>query len=143
MWSEYFEDRLVQWHQLRHSGAALSEHDKLLSINDWWWRAPQVNHHLHWSDRDTWPDPWNLLAQDRWCDLARALGIAYTVIMMDRGIGARLRLVETNLANLVLVDSGKYILNWCPGQILNIASDELVVKRQISGDELSHQLGEK
>lgn len=141
MWPDTFEERLVQWNQLRRCSLAHDPVQGLADINNWWWQAPQVNHHLHWLDRDKWPDPWQLLSQDRWCDLARALGIAYTIIMIDTKYASRISLVDTDLANLVLVDNAKYILNWCPGDIVNIASDKIEIKQRISGDWLAHQLG--
>ena len=55
----------------------------------------------------------------------------YTVMMMEHPEIADLTLAQTDHDNLVLVDLGKYILNWAPGQLLNIQSQAVQIRRQI------------
>ena len=111
----------------------------LLQINDWWYRAPVTARTVIWEDHQRWPDPWTLLSQDRICDLARALGMLYTV-MMPHHSTHNISLVQTDHDNLVLVDQGKYILNWAPGQLLNIRSQVVQVRRQLDSSLFNHVL---
>jgi hypothetical protein len=102
----------------------------LETINQWWSQTPWRPYYLHWDDQPTWPDPWQLLSDDVYCDLARALGILYTISLLDRKDMAPAELVLTEDGdNLVLVAKEKYILNWNPDSIVN-TFQEVKIKRQ-------------
>lgn len=141
MWPVDFETRLTEWSHLRSSAQSLDT-AALQSINDWWFRAPMINHHLHWDDAAQWPDPWDLLSENQWCDLARALGIVYTILMIDENMRHRVTLVSTCQDNLVLVDDGKYMLNWSPGELLNIHSVPHPILRTLTGEQLYQRIGQ-
>lgn len=141
MWPGSFEARLLDWRQVRDSSADQDLESALLSINDWWQHSPWRPYYLHWDDRPTWPGPWDLLADNTFCDLARALGILYTIVLIGRKDVHTVELVQTEESNLVLVNNGKYILNWSLGQLLNIDSADIKIKKRINSDEISHLLG--
>jgi hypothetical protein len=122
MWPQDYPDRLRQWHDLRQTCRGLDEPERWLRINDWWWRAPMIDRGLEWHLWPHWPDPWDLLCQTAYSDLDRALGIVYTVLMLDIDPCPRASVVFDGQDNLVWLDDGKYILNWAPGQLLNIRS---------------------
>lgn len=141
MWHYDFGDRLSAWKDLRDRCQTSEFHQCLLAINDWWWQVPTVNHYLHWDDHAHWPGPWELLADNIYCDVARALGMLYTVSMLERSDMQDIELIQTKRYNLVQVNGGKYIMNWCPGEILNIQSvDESPVKN-LSSAAFQHLLG--
>jgi hypothetical protein len=108
----------------------------LLEIHCWWSQTPWRPFYLHWDDRLNWPDPWQLLADNIYCDLARALGMLYTVLMLDRQDCSDAVLAQTEQGNLVLVQQGKYIMNWIPDKIVNIASQEPKIKTVLEPDVL-------
>jgi hypothetical protein len=113
-----YQQKLAAWARLRDRHESTEQ--CLRDINAWWFRYPWTAYLLHWDDREQWPDPWQLLEEPRLCDLARGLGILYTVAMLDCVELADSVLTEGQDNNLVLVSKGKYILNWCPDQIVNI-----------------------
>jgi hypothetical protein len=77
-----------------------------------------------------WPDPWQLLSDNVYCDLARALGILYTISLLDRADMADAELVLTEDGdNLVQVAKEKYILNWNPDSVVN-TFQEVKIKKQ-------------
>lgn len=139
MWETDYDARLAQWRSLRHSCRDQPLQPALLAINDWWWRAPMVNDSLSWSTTQLWPGPWRLLAHDGFCDLARALGIVYTVLMMQHPDQSEVKLVQAKDSNLVLVNDGKYILNWSPGEVVNILTG--AYRRQLEQHTLQQFLG--
>jgi len=141
MWPSTFEERLVEWNHLRSRAKSEILSDRLLMINDWWWRAPMVRSTLSWQQRDQWPDAWDLLNASGWCDLARALGMLYTVMIIDQDDVHDVHLVESCQGNLVLVNQGLYILNWSPRQLLNIQSSQLEIKRSVSSKEFQKNIG--
>lgn len=143
MWPSAYEDRLQEWYALRLRCRDLDLDTCMATINNWWWQAPLINYYLHWDDRRGWPGPWDLLADNVFCDLARAVGMLYTVMIIDRGDITGVELAQTEDDNLVLVNQGIYVLNWAPGQLLNIASLPKPPRKFIASDELHHLLGYK
>jgi len=115
-----FEDRLIQWNQLRENNNDSTLEQALYNINNWWQMLPIDNHYLHWEDTRNWPNPWDLLADGIFCGLAKSLGIVYTLQLINRADINDITLVQTAEGdNLVLVNQGLYILNWSPTEILN------------------------
>jgi hypothetical protein len=130
IWPASFAARLESWNQLRDRTQNLSIESALLDINAWWFRAPWRPYYLHWDDQNTWPDPWQLLSDDIYCEVARGLGILYTIKLMERSDLAPVDLVLTQEGtNLVLVAKEKYILNWEPDSVVNTIQ-EVKIKRQ-------------
>ena len=83
MWKTTYQERLADWVRLRQAAAPLTQSEQLILINDWWFRAPIVNHLIHWENPKAWPTPWVLLNNNGYCELARALGIVYTIMTVS------------------------------------------------------------
>ena len=130
VWPATFESRLDSWTQLRTRANSLPVDQALDAINAWWFSSPWTGYHLHWDDREDWPDPWQLLDDNMFCEVARGLGILYTITLLDRADIHSAELVLTkNGHNLVLVDKSKYILNWDKSTIVNINPEAKIVKK--------------
>lgn len=113
MWHADFADRLQDWSALRNRVSDMPIAEALDSINTWWQSTPWQSYYLHWDDFDQWPDPWELLADNVYCEVARALGIVYTINMLNRQDMNDTTMVLTGDGyNLVQVGDGKYTLNW-------------------------------
>lgn len=140
MWPKTFEQRLVDWQQLRAAVDQPISHLNLQKIEQWWWHSPWQAYYLHWDDRDNWPDPWDLLADNVYCNLARALGIVYTIGMLDNHAIDDVVLAEVDGNNLVLVEQGKYILNWDSTRSLNTSPDMSKVTRQVSIEQILQRI---
>ena len=120
IWLSTFASRLESWNSLRQRCQNLPAQSALENINAWWFRAPWRPYYLHWDDQNSWPDPWQLLSDDTYCELARGLGILYTITLLDRADLAPVDLILTHdSANLVQVGKEKYILNWQPDTVVN------------------------
>ena len=74
-----YDARLRSWNELRTTLADSDIKIKCTEIDNWWQNAPLVTHHLHPHDIDNWPDPWELLSENTYCEVARALGMCYTL----------------------------------------------------------------
>ena len=130
MWPRTFGDRLSSWNLLRDQCQNFSAESALSQINTWWFNAPWRPYYLHWDDQAKWPDPWQLLSDDIYCEVARGLGILYTITLLDRADLAPVELVLTESGhNLVLVTKEKYILNWESDTIVN-TFQEVKIRRQ-------------
>lgn len=130
MWPKTFDQRLIDWSDLRTSAETLPVDQALDLINRWWNNSPWQPYYLHWDDQLNWPDPWQLLSDNVYCYLARGLGILYTISMIDRDDIADARLVLTDSGhNLVQVAKGKYILNWDSTAVVNNNLEAKIIKQ--------------
>jgi hypothetical protein len=64
----------------------------------------------------------------------------YTIAMLDRKDMQDAVLFEAEGDNLVQVASGKYILNWSGGTLLNINPGTKNLRRRISQQEILQQI---
>ena len=140
MWPSTFEQRLESWSQLRNQAAQANPESALRLINAWWFCAPWRAYHLHWDDRPSWPDPWQLLDDNLFCGLARGLGMLYTISLLDRSDIQDAELIDTGSDNLVLVEQKKYILNWDRDQLLNINLTPFNSRHRLSQEQLKTQI---
>jgi len=139
MWPATFASRLESWNNLRDSCQNIPIEQALETINSWWFAVPWKPYYLHWDDQATWPDPWQLLSDNIYCDLARGLGILYTITLLDRADLTSATLVLTESGdNLVLVAKEKYILNWDGNTIVNTIQ-AVKIKRQLTQQEVKKQ----
>jgi len=139
MWPAEFAGRLESWNQLRDQVHNLPTEKTLMIINSWWFNVPWRPYYLHWDDQHNWPDPWQLLSDNHYCDLARALGILYTITLLDREDLGDATLVLTDSGdNLVLVSKSKYILNWDRDAIVN-TNQSTNIKKQLTQSAVKQQ----
>ena len=127
MWSNFWNlrvnDRLTQWKEFRHKLSNLPLEKAIAEVNAMWSTAPFVTYYLPPDRPEEWPDPWELLAENYYCDIAKALGIIYTIYFTSHKIDMDLRIYydykEKERYNLAYLADGKYILNYWPHEIVN------------------------
>jgi hypothetical protein len=119
-------DRLAKWKQIRDQIEI--ELDPLQTVSDLWARAPLVNPFLDHSNAESWPDPWHLIMDDRYDDLAICLGMLYTLKLTQRFMGSRYEIhmsINSHKKESLyfLVVNGESVLNLCYRKVFTI--DEL------------------
>ena len=138
-----YEARLQDWFQLRTSVTSLPIEQQCITIDKWWQDAPLVTYHLHPHDIDNWPDPWELLSENTYCEVARALGMCYTLHLI--GItDIELVLARNNTAEdvvLVLVDNAKYILNYWPDTVISNTLKDFKVVDHLDIKKIKDKIG--
>lgn len=126
-----YDSRLRDWKNLRDRLQQKSLEEKCISIDKWWQQTPLVNHHLHWADSESWPDPWTILAENTYCNFTRALGMCHTLLFCEveniELITATDEQCEEH--NLVIVDDAKYILNYHPDTVLSNRINTFSIQR--------------
>jgi hypothetical protein len=133
-----YETRLSDWYDLRVRLEDSSIEEKCVEIDKWWQRAPLVTHHLHLLDSENWPDPWQLLVENTYCEVARALGICYTLLLLEEN-NVEIAEATDKMGDdvvLVLVDNAKYLLNYYPNTVLSNTLEDFTIRRTVSLDNI-------
>jgi len=132
LWTELYKDRLRDWYSLRTPATNITLEENLHSINNWWLHAPVLDYYLHLADYADWPTPWELLSEDALCDLAKCLGIVYTLYMMKIPEITKMTIIETmDGYHLVQLNNGEFILGV---EFNSITDDELSIQAAHSID---------
>ena len=79
--SKSFEDRLFFWSEFRDR--VKNENDPIRATISLYSQAPWVSIHTDPYDRSTWPNPWELIQENQYCDFCKLLGICYTLQLSD------------------------------------------------------------
>lgn len=127
MWHLKVNDRLSYWREFRRRIGQLDFKNALIETNDLWNNVPYVHYYLDPNQPKSWPDPWTLLAENYYCDIAKTLGIIYTIYLSEHKKQAEnfelcilLDKQDNYQYNLACFENGKYILNYWPAEIVNI-----------------------
>ena len=119
------EDRLRSWREFRLSIDALPLEQALTQTIELWGEAPFVPYNLDIDCPEEWPDPWTLLEENIYCDIAKCLGIVYTITLskhrknLDIEFRAYKDMNTGYEYNLAWINQGKYIINMIDGEIVN------------------------
>jgi hypothetical protein len=126
MWQSHPERRLIAWANLRNECKDNPNLESVITnIHDWWQQAPMVLRYLHTDLIDEWPDPWELIAENTYCSLAKCLGMCYTVRMLDRQDIHNLCISEVdNNDYIVQVNNGLYTMNWNVNSVVNMTLED-------------------
>ena len=148
MWNLRPDERLRHWRQFRQDIGVLDLEIALKETSNLWSYAPYVAHYLHPDDHKQWPDPWTLIHENYYCDLAKCLGMLYTLYLSVhyntsiKQLDILIYQEGSNVFNTLWVNSGKYILNLEFNTIVNKSSinNEYRLQHQIKVDDLSLDL---
>ena len=143
MWQGHPEKRLVAWADLRNSCKENPNLKELITtIHDWWQQAPMVLHYLHCDLVDDWPDPWDLIAENTYCSLAKCLGMCYTICMLERQDVDDVCILEIdNNDYIVRLNNGLYCLNWNIDKVVNMKQlQDIKITRNIDSAVFAHKI---
>jgi hypothetical protein len=138
MWNLKPEERLREWLSFRKKISSLDLDTAIAETVRLWSFAPYVTHYLAADLFDEWPDPWTLVHENMYCDLAKSLGMFYTLYLSDHyqrtitdlELGIYKNTLTHDVVNTVWVNGGKYILNLEFNTIVNKTSiDKTFVQR--------------
>lgn len=130
MWNLTPSERLRYWHDFRKRISTLTSAEAIEETHHLWCYAPYVTHYLTIDQIMNWPNPWELINDNYYCDLAKALGMVYTLYLTNHWIESTIEIYHDRSSkderNLVIIDEGKYVLNYL--------HDEIINKKQINKD---------
>lgn len=125
MWKLDTAGRIAQWRDFRKSLDELPFDQALDAVAKFWQTAPFSPYNLDPDKPDTWPDPWTLIYENVYCDIAKCLGIVYTLLLSEHrtALDVELRVYQDPKTrysyNLAWINRGKYILNMVDGEVVN------------------------
>lgn len=129
MWNLRPEERLREWRQFRENIGTKDLESALKDTSRLWSYAPYVTHYLCADLPEEWPDPWTLVHENMYCDLAKSLGMFYTVYlcahytsMENLELRVYRHITTRDIVNTVWVNDGKYILNLVFDSVVNKTS---------------------
>lgn len=150
MWNLKPEERLHEWRAFRNNLGNLSLDSAVKETCHLWSYAPYVTHYLHPDLKEEWPDPWTLVHENMYCDLAKSLGMLYTLYLCphyNNGIdNLEIRVYKDienhDVFNTVWANQGKYILNLMFDDVVNKTSitENLVLKYRYTVKDLNLDL---
>lgn len=119
----YGTERLNEWRRIRSE--IENSNDPYQLVADVWSRAPFVNPYLDPKNPSEWPDPWRLILDDRFDDLAIPLGMLYTLKLTQRFMETLCEIhisVSPNNAvqRFILVVDNKHVLNYEPRTVITM-----------------------
>jgi len=132
MFNKSYEQRLESWSCFRDS---LEESDDpFRDVIEYYKQAPTVSIHTDPWNRDSWPDPWQLVHENQYCDFCRVLGWCYSLQLTDRFKGSVFEIhiityEETSYQYLLFVDEN----------VLGYIDDEVIHRSKLPSNLRSHQ----
>lgn len=135
----------LNWYELRKELTDKSTEIKCIEIDKWWQKAPLVNHYLTTENLDNWPNPWELLSENHYCQIARGLGMFYTLHLLDVKEIDFVMAKDYNdeIVPLIIVENAKYILNYWPDTVLNNCLKDFKIIKKIDTAEIIKKIGMK
>ena len=116
MWHLETQARLSSWHAFRQEISILPVEQAIQQTNKLWMSAPISNPYYTADHPAEWPDPWQLVVDNSYDDIARALGMLYTMVLSHNDIAGEIRCYRDRKRcediNLAWFDAGKYVLNY-------------------------------
>lgn len=142
MFKLHADERLTRWRSFRKSIDNQSLDDAVTATAQFWAHCPFSPYYLDAAKPETWPDPWTLITENWYCDVAKALGMLYTIKYTKHNPAVELRIYHdaaTNYDyNLAWIDDGKYVLNMADEEVVNKTQikEEWILKRSFQSADL-------
>lgn len=131
MFKKDYEDRLVLWNEFRHSlelsSTPIDDAVKFYS------QAPKSKLSVDPWDKTTWPNPWELLKENIYCEFNRVLGVCYSLQLTDCFKEADFEIhisTDNNLGYVYLLEVNNKIIGW----------DEFVIDKEDLPNDLRSQV---
>lgn len=150
MWLLDPNERLHDWKEFRKNIGEVDVEQAVKDTCHLWSYAPFVNYYLSADNTSEWPDPWTLLYENYYCDIAKTLGMLYTLYLSSH-YGKNIADLEIKIFkdkdnkdvfNTLWVDQGKYILNFVYDTVVNktLFDENLILMHRYSVKDLELDL---
>ena len=127
MFSKTYEERLSTWAEFRES---LEEsEDPFRDVVTFYKQAPSVSIHADPFNEFAWPDPWQLLFENQYCDFTRVLAYGYSLQLTERfkGSNFEIHIITDNVL-------GYMYLLFVDDQVLGYDDNTAINKKDLPSD---------
>jgi len=137
-------NRLSEWKSFRNQLNQVTLPIAVRKTQEFWQSCPFTPFYLDPNNPNEWPDPWQLIIENYYCDLAKTLGIVYTLHLTDYKdqIFPELRTYfdpnTRHYYHIAYLCHGKYVLNLIEGEVVNKEhiNQQLKLKRCYTATDL-------
>jgi hypothetical protein len=125
MWKLESSERVSHWRVFRKTLDSMTLDQALEAVAAYWQPCTFVPYYLDLDKSDSWPSPWDLIYNNTYCDLAKCLGIVYTITLTAHRnqLDTEIRVYKDTTTgyeyNLAWFNQGKYVLNMIDGAVVN------------------------
>jgi len=122
VWKFNPSTRLTLWKELREKCDQLDLESALQETADFWCSCPWTPFYLDEENPSKWPTPWDLLAENYYCQTAVAYGICSTIYLTKHCPDVKLQILEEDVTGSTIcisIVNDKYVLNMNSGEVLN------------------------
>ena len=120
MFNLNYEDRLEAWSEFRESLEV--SNDPLKDVIKFYGQTPEVSIHTDPWSKDSWPDPWQLILENQYCQFCIVLGQYYSLQLTER-------FSRSDFEIHIAIDRKKsdtYYMLWVDGKVLGYIADDYV-----------------
>jgi len=106
--------------------------EAIKETHDFWTCCPFTPYYLNPAEPEQWPNPWDLIIENCYCDLAKVLGLVYTLYLTSHrcSISPEIRIYLNQKTHHTY-----HIADFCNGKyVLNLVESEIVNKQHINQD---------
>lgn len=125
MFKSSTSERLFRWKEFRRSLDSMNVDDAVQHTNVFWQSCPYTPYYLDYDKIENWPDPWQLIEENYYCDLAKTLGIVYTLSLtkhfaiLKPELHVYIQQPNRYYYHIAYFSDGKYVLNLIPDEVVN------------------------
>lgn len=132
MFEKKYEKRLESWAKFRE-GLEEAE-DPLREVVKFYKQAPFVSIHTNPWDRESWPDPWELIFENQYDDFCRVLGMCYSLQLTERFKGSDFEIHICTFSGL-----GYMYLLFIDDYVLGFDDEKPVLREKLPSDIRSQE----
>jgi len=140
---EDYYTRLHLWSTLKENLKGKSTEEICIEVDKFWQQAPLLNHYLHPADVQEWPNPWQLLSDNDYCEYARGLGMVYTLLLLDINNIDFVQVLDENNEDKVIVVVDQYVMNWHPNSVISAKKETFKIGSFLDITELEKKIGKE
>lgn len=134
MFETPFEDRIAFWRNFRDSlETSDTPFEDVIGLYS---TAPLMSIHTDPWDQHTWPQPWQLLEQNQYCDFRTVLACCYSLQLTDRFTTARF---EIHIG-MDYLDSQTHYLLFVNDSVLGYPLNAVTVRSQLPATLVSQRI---
>jgi hypothetical protein len=95
MYNKKYEERLATWSEFRSS--LEDSNTPFLDVVEFYASAPKTRYAVDPWGQSTWPDPWQLLEENLYCEFSVVLGMCFSLQLTDKFSGSNFEIhISTN-----------------------------------------------